>query len=268
MERPSLVFGGTIPRNYEDFLGPFLFEPYAADITERIDFSKSHAILELACGSGRVTRFLSNSLPASASLIASDLNAEMLKVAKMQLKSSNITWAVIDMTAIPYPDSTFDLVVCQFGIMLVPDQKKALSEIFRVLKPGGKLIFSTWAALDDNRIWAICDKVLAAIFEHNPLPLNPGPFAMQDEQAVLKLLSKTGFSDSSANSVEKIGEINTAAQAANGFISGLPLYTFIKEKAADRIPEILKTFEIELIQELGDNPMRSPQRAWVFEATK
>jgi SAM-dependent methyltransferase len=268
MSNPQLSFGGKIPQNYEDFLGPFLFEPYALDLVARLDLAGGHKILELACGSGRVTRHLSDKMPKGADFTASDLNADMINVAQNKVKADNVKWLVADMLAIPFEDNTFDLIVCQFGIMLVPNHLKALSEIFRVLKNNGKVIFSTWADLADNELWSISDKVLHTYLAKSTIQSNPGPFSMADQYAVIDLLNQVGFNAASATLVKTKAEIETAGMAAYGFIHGLPVSSFIQQENPGLLSDIIKAFEKQLIDKLGDFPLVVPQQAFLFEAIK
>jgi len=112
---PIAAFAGTIPENYERYLGPFLFEPYALDLVSRLKDKKYPAILELACGTGRVTNHLADAVNHDT-LIATDLNPDMIKIAKTKVANENIKWMVADALDLPFPDESFDLVVCQFGM--------------------------------------------------------------------------------------------------------------------------------------------------------
>jgi len=268
MPAPSVFFGGSISQNYEDYLGAFLFEPYAADLAGRIRFDDIQRILELACGSGRLTRHIAESLPHTVSLTATDLSEDMIAVAKGKLSDDRITWAVADMQNQPFENGSFDVVVCQFSLMLVPDQARALSEIFRVLRPGGKLLFSTWTDLAYNRLWAIGDRVIKEALGKSPLLQDPGPFALDDAIAVQQLLSKTGFSGIRVATVTNTGEIESAEKAAYGLIYGLPVSLFIQKHQPEALPVILRTLQHQLAAGLGDHPLRTPQKALVFEAAK
>src|ERR1700743_748560 len=132
MDTNQINFGGSIAKIYEEYLGPFLFEPFARDLTQRLGKGKVKDILELACGTGRVTRHLLGHLHALGVLTASDINPDMLSIAREQIPATNILWDVVDMTELPYPDEFFDVVVCQLGLMLVADKTQALAEINRV----------------------------------------------------------------------------------------------------------------------------------------
>lgn len=268
MKTSSLFFGGKISQNYEDYLGSFFFEPYAADLAARLDFTGVDNVLELACGTGRLTKHIAEILPPAIEFTATDLNADMISVAKNKVTSDRILWAQADMLGLPFENESFDLVVCQFGVMLVPDQLKALAEIFRILKPGGKVVFNTWTDLNFNRVWAIGDRVVQSFIGKNGVGINSGPFSLGEKAVVLDMLRMTGFSNADGESMEYTGEIESAAKAAYGFIHGLPVGAFIEKQGAELVPEILKVLAEELSAELGDQPLRTPQKALVFEAVK
>ena len=263
-----LFFGGEISQKYEDYLGPFLFEPYAIDLAARLNLTGVSNILELACGSGRLTKHIAAILPPGADFTATDLNTDMISIAKSKVTSDRVIWATADMLDLPCENESFDLVVCQFGIMLVPDQQKALSEIFRVLKTGGKIVFSTWSDVNYNRLWAIADTVMIAVLGKSMIGSDPGPFAMGDENIVLARLKGVGFGKSTATLVKFTGETESAAKAAHGFIYGLPVGLYILKEAPDLMPEVLKILEEKLQSELGDQPLKAPMAALVFESTK
>jgi len=268
MEKPALNFGGSISQNYEDYLGLFIFEPYANDLASRPDMDGVTKVLELACGSGRLTRHLAELLPEQAILIATDIANDMIDVAKKSVNSNRIQWLQADMLQQPFEANTFDLVVCQFGIMLVPGHEKALTEIFRVLKPGGKVFFNVWTDIQYNRIWSIADDVINSYLGKRLLQANPGPFALGDQEMVRALLVRAGFAQVRSATVELIGETNSATMAAHGFIYGLPLVLAMQKERPELLNEIVKSLAMRLAADLGNYPLRVPQRAIVFEALK
>lgn len=268
MSNTPLNFAGSIPQHYDDYLGPFLFEPYAVDLLERTDLSAVKNILEMACGTGRVTKHLAENLPEGTQLTATDLKQDMITVAQQRISSPRVKWETADMTDLPYQDDLFDLVVSQYGIMLVPDQLKALTEAYRVLQKDGKLVFTVWGNVNDNPVWDICARVVNSFFEDHPLDLYAGPFSMHDQQATLDLLTKAGFTTAKVESVTKTGHTDSAATAAKGFIQGLPIFMIIKQKNPALLPKIEEALEKEFIHQLGDQPFQSPLHAWLFEAHK
>ena len=260
-------FSGAIAAVYEEILGDFLFEPYAANLVQRISLHADARVLELACGTGRVTKKLLQQLPASVQVIATDLEADMIGVAKHNNNYPNLRWATVDMTDIPFATGQFDIVVCQFGLMLVPDKLKALEEMYRVLQPGGRLIFSVWGNINNNAVWRIAGEVLGTFLGINPMIQDPGPFSMNDQQT-LQWLKNTGFAHYNVTTVKLEGTIPTAALAAKGFTNGLPVSLAINKKAPALLPQIEKALEVELMKQLGNHPLQSPLQAWLFEAIK
>jgi ubiquinone/menaquinone biosynthesis C-methylase UbiE len=98
----AFCFSGSIPRHYEQYLGPMFFEPYAIEVSNRIDISSVVAALEIACGTGRVTRHLRNVISPKAKLIASDISPDMPAIAKKKLEPLNIKWQIVDAQELPF----------------------------------------------------------------------------------------------------------------------------------------------------------------------
>ena len=267
MEPNPIAFDGSIPKNYDHYIGPFLFEPYAVDLVSRIEIAGRSNILELACGTGIVTQRLATLLSDSAELTATDINIDMLTIAQEKIAASNVFWDTVDMVAIPYEHDLFDTVLCQFGLMFATDKPKAITEMHRVLKKGGKLLFSVWANIADNPIWRINNTLISRFFPNAPLNPDLGPFSMSDENYGLSLLQQAGFARYKVEAVSKTGIWDTAIQAAIGFTLGSPIYNFIKND-----PSLIKRFQDALEEaigsELGNSPVHSPLRSLVFTAEK
>src|SRR5687768_15321238 len=154
---------------YDNFLGPLFFEPYAIEVSKRIDPLPVSLALEIAAGTGRVTRHIRKRLAASAKLIASDISGDMLAEAKKKLSHLDIDWQNIDAQQLPFSDNSVDLVVCCFGYMFVPDKPKAFAEVYRVLKPGGLFLFTTWDKLENNAA-SYTARSIAMKYLEEPLP--------------------------------------------------------------------------------------------------
>jgi ubiquinone/menaquinone biosynthesis C-methylase UbiE len=267
MEPTPITFDGSIPKNYDHYIGPFLFEPYADDLVGRIEITAGANILELACGTGIVTQHLAGHLSGSAELTATDINADMLAVAQDKLSGPDVCWDTVDMVAIPYEHDLFDTVVCQFGLMFATDKARAVTEMHRVLKKGGQLLFNVWATIADNPVWRINNTLLSRFFPNMPIRPDFGPFSMADENYGLSLLQQAGFTRYKVESVSLTGICDSAANAANGFVFGSPFYNMMKND-----PSLMERFraalEEAIASELGDKPVTSPLRALVFSAEK
>src|SRR5258705_9206814 len=162
------VFSDSIPKLYETYLVPLIFEPYAPDLVNRLASRSLTRVLEIAAGTGVVTRTLASVLPEHVSIVATDLNQSMLDHASALGIKRPVEWRQADAMQLPFQDGTFDAVACQFGVMFFPDKAKALSEVYRVLRPGGVLIFNVWDRLEENEV---ADTVTAA----GPTPVSEEP---------------------------------------------------------------------------------------------
>lgn len=263
----TTAFAGTIPINYEKYLGPFLFEPYALDIVSRVQDKKYPAILEIACGTGRVTGHLANSVQCDT-ITATDLNPDMISVAKEIISDSKIKWMAADALELPFPDHSFELVVCQFGIMFFPDKPKGIKEMYRVLKPGGKLIFNTWDEVENNPATHAGRKIIESYFDNDPPKFYNIPFIMHDEKELHLLTAESGFKNIKVTLVKKEGISASAADLAMGIVEGNPIYLSITERDPALVEPIKNQIQKVLAKEFGDKPLKAPLQAWVCEAEK
>jgi ubiquinone/menaquinone biosynthesis C-methylase UbiE len=134
-----------MPRVYDLCLGGAVFAPYGADLARRAAFLTPQRVLELAAGTGIVTIALVSALP-SAEIVATDLNASMVDYAAAKVQGPR--WEVADAQDLRFADGSFDLVVCQFGLMFLSDRVNAYRGVGRVLQPGGSLLVNAWDTLD------------------------------------------------------------------------------------------------------------------------
>jgi ubiquinone/menaquinone biosynthesis C-methylase UbiE len=191
---PDQFFAGSIPQIYQTHLVPLIFEPYALDMATRVALRQPAAVLELAAGTGVVTRRLAASLAPEAEIIATDLNQAMLDQAVSVGISRPVEWRQADALNLPFPDESFDAVVCQFGAMFFSDKARAFHEARRVLRPGGALLFSVWDRIEQNEFAQIVIAALAAVFPEDPprfLPRTPHGYA--DTAVIRQDLANAGF---------------------------------------------------------------------------
>src|SRR4249920_2059064 len=143
MSETDRLFAGSIPENYDRYMVPLIFEPFASDLAQRAASLSPSAVLEIAAGTGVVTRALAPKLSPSASYIVTDLNQPMLDyAASRQAPDGRMKWRQADALALPFETASFDIVCCQFGAMFFPDRSSAYREAKRVLKLGGHFLFS------------------------------------------------------------------------------------------------------------------------------
>jgi ubiquinone/menaquinone biosynthesis C-methylase UbiE len=254
--------------HYDHFLGPLYFEPYAIEVAKRIDPSPVSIALEIAAGTGRVTRHIRERIATSAKLIASDISEEMLAEAKKKLGHLDIDWQHIDAEQLPFSDNSIDLVVCCFGYMFVPDKPKAFAEAYRVLRPGGMFLITTWDKLEHNTVSYTCRSV-AEKYLKGPLPESHFiAVSMSDDDVIRPLLEEAGFSKIFIEKVEQFAVCPTSKEAATGLVDGGFIFKEIKQRNPEWIDEIKMELEKELSEKFGAAPMIAPISAVISQAWK
>lgn len=268
MDENKIHFSGSIPENYDKYLGPIYFEPYAIDMASRFDPSTVEMALEIGSGTGRVTRQLRRSLDANAKLIASDLSEDMLNVARKELKGLDIEWQIIDAQSLPFEDNTFDLVVSCFAWMFVEDKAKAYSEVYRTLKPGGLFLLATWDSLESNGASEVFRKTVKKYFQ-DTLPKMYGlPFVYNDHDEIKGHLEDAGFTSVRIEQVKKPARADNARNAAIGLTQGSSLYNEIINHDPSWVDKIIDDVTEELSARYGHEPMIAPMSAVFAEGRK
>jgi ubiquinone/menaquinone biosynthesis C-methylase UbiE len=269
MAEQHAAFTGSIPENYDRYLGPALFEPYASDIVERVNVREGASVLELACGTGIVTRRLRDRLPHSVRLIATDLNEAMMAYAARKFEPEEvIEWKQADATDLPFDDQSFDVVLCQFGLMFVPDKERAVRDAYRVLRPGGTFLFNVWDAIEQNDLAHIAHTTISTFFEHDPPNFYEVPFCLHDPELLMSLLETAGFKDSQSSLIRLPSISPSALEAAKGLVEGNPVRAAIEERNPSAVPKIVTAVAEAVASRCGDNPVRGRMQAFVFTAVR
>ncbi len=264
----NTVFTNSIAENYEKYMGPIFFEPYAKDIADRLSSGKINSLLEVECGTAQVTRLLRERFHDSK-IVATDLNPGMLELAKKIVSTEDkIEWRVANAEELPFDDKVFDAVICQFGLMFVPDKQKAVNEAYRVLKQGGRFIFNTWDSIEKNHIYEIANDVLISYFKDNPPDFFNVPFSMHNTDEMKSLLKSAGFGNISVEHVHFESYATSAKDMAKAFTEGTPAYLAICERNEKLLPEIQKSISIEIEKEFGTSSFTIPLYAFVAEGVK
>ncbi len=252
---------------YEKHLGSALFEPYAVDLAEKIAADCTQgSVLEMACGTGILTRQLRARLKPSVSLTATDLNPGMLEYAQKKLNGAEgITWRPADITDLPFPNASFDGVVCQFGLMFAADKDRAFREMRRVLRNGGLLALSVWDRLETNSWGMIVQETVSGFFPENPPQFFKAPFNSHDVDALRGSLTAHRFDQIEIHAVSKECYSSTAKGLAIGMIQGSPLLAEIQERGGSPEP-IVDAVAAIYARTGGDNPYRAPMQAIVATA--
>jgi ubiquinone/menaquinone biosynthesis C-methylase UbiE len=267
MPNTDVVFSGSIPALYDKFLGPLIFKPYAQDIASRLSHLTSGRVLETAAGTGIVTRELIRSMSAGVSVVATDLNQAMLDHAANTLSSDRVTWQKADAQALPFADSSFDAVICQFGVMFFPDKHKAYREARRVLKPGGRFIFNVWDKIQFNEF---ADSVTAALAEMFPADpprfLARTPHGYSELSPIVEAVRNAGFTNIEPQTVTRRSLAASSREPAIGYCQGTPLRSEIEARGPNRLGEATEAAAARIAAHFGDGPVDGMIQAHVITA--
>ncbi|HZW08767.1 MAG TPA: methyltransferase domain-containing protein [Phycisphaerales bacterium] len=264
------AFGGSIPREYQERLVPLLFQEYATDIVSRVGPVRG-AVLETAAGTGVVSRRLRAALPAETALTVSDVSAEMLALARESLAgAAGVEFVAADATATPFGDGAFDAVVCQFGVMFFPDQAAGFREAFRVLRPGGRFVFSVWDDLASNPLPQCVHEAVASVSPRDPARFLEKPYRALDLTGMVRELQGAGFGEIRATVLPKVCRAPSGAAGVDAFLLGTPLGAQLAERGvAGEASAVARRMAAERFAG-GDETaaIAVPMRAVVVEAMK
>ncbi len=223
------------------------------------------SVLELAAGTGIVSRCLRDALPDECELLVTDLNEPMLEVARQKFQDDeDVCFQPVDAMELPFDDDSFDALVCQFGVMFFPEKEQSYAEALRVLKPGGHYLLNVWDSWAHNPFAQIVHNVVAGFFPEDPPGFYKVPFSYHDMDAIREALTQAGFSDVTIEQLPVTSSIPSAKTFARGLVFGNPLFEEVTSRGGD--PEEVCTAVTEAIQEqLGE---RMTIQAIVVDASK
>jgi ubiquinone/menaquinone biosynthesis C-methylase UbiE len=259
------IFTGSIPKLYEEYLVPLIFEPYAADLVNRVASQSPARVLEIAAGTGVVTRKLASVLPESVSIVATDLNQAMLVLASGVGTKRPVEWRQADAMQLPFEDSVFDAVVCQFGVMFFPEKSKAFSEARRVLRSGGVFMFNVWDRIEENEFAHTVTKALESLSPKDPPRfLARTPHGYYDLANIERDLKHGGFLASTHTStVAARSKAASPRIPAVAYCQGTPLRNEIEARDKSRLGEATDIAAEAIAERFGLGPVDGKIQAHV-----
>ena len=257
-------FSGSMPEYYDRIMGPAQFERFAVDLVQRLPAKPPADVLEIACGTGIVTRRLRERLDPRVRLVATDISDAMLGYARGKV-AGEIEWRAADAAALPFPDASFGAVVCAFGVMFVPDKKKMFGEMRRVLREGGTLLFNVWDGLDANPHGRAASSVMEEMFPGDAEMKFSGPYAFNDRSVIGSLLSAARLQELRMEPVRLEVGCPSARDFATGQVRGTPRGLLLKKRGVD-VEAVIEKIGAALARVGGDSPFRITAQALLVEA--
>lgn len=241
---------------YESTLVPLIFRPYARDLAERTRNLRPTAVLEVACGTGVVTRALAETLPADCSITATDLNGAMVAHAEHVGTARPVTWRQADVMSLPYAAHSFDVVVCQFSVMFFPDRVAAYREVRRVLRPGGAFLFNVWNDIERNEFAKVVTEAVGALFpEDPPLFLARTPHGHGSPAEIKGDVASAGFENCLLVQRDERSVAAAPDLPAIAYCQGTPLRNEILARDADGLERATAVATEALYSHFGAGPI-------------
>ena len=260
-------YAGDVTLPYDRDLGPVLFQPYAIDIARRATQRSVRHLLEIAAGTGIVTRQLRDALPKNALLTAIDISDSMMDVARAKFRPhEQVTFQIADAVSLPFDDKAFDAVVCQFGVMFF-DKESAFREVHRILRHGGRYLFSVWDSRRYNPFASLSFEVLKQFFPSDPPSFLELPVSCFEIDPIKESLIRSGFDQIVISVQRREYDIMDVSAFAHGLVF-TPLIEEIREHGGVEPEKIVEALAEALTREYGSNPTRYPMQAILFEAEK
>jgi ubiquinone/menaquinone biosynthesis C-methylase UbiE len=264
------AFVGSIPEFYDRYMVPLIFEPYAADLGQRIAALGPTRVLEIAAGTGAVTRSLVKNLGERADVTVTDINEPMLEYAKTHVSgSSRLLWRQADAIKLPFEDRQFDAVVCQFGAMFFPDRVRGYSEAHRVLTPDGTFIFNVWDRISANDFANVVTEALSKIYNADPpMFLARTPHGYHDEDLICRDLREAGFNKIEIEPLDAESLAPSPRFAAVAYCQGTPLRGEIEARGEPSLNQATQVATEALAQRFGHGEIKGRIRALIIRARR
>ena len=260
MAAAGLIFKSSMPAFYDRYLGPIQFAPWAAETAARVAKRKPVLLLETACGTGIVTCAIADASPQT-DIVATDFSQPMLDFAASKRSDAKIEWKQADAQALPFLDASFDMLVCQFGVMFFPDKAKAYSEARRVLKPGGCFLFVVWDSIEANELPRTSAAAVAALFPADPPTfMQRVPYGYFDVFEIERALRAAGFARVEAETLTQRLRA-TARDHATGTCQGGPLRNEIEARDPDGLARATEAVTRALEEKFGSGEFEARSQA-------
>jgi ubiquinone/menaquinone biosynthesis C-methylase UbiE len=170
------------------------WDRYGSATVARLNLWRGARVLDVACGTGASALPAAEAVGSDGLVIAVDLAEQMLRIgrAKASVRGlRNIEFRLADMTALGYPDRHFDAVICVFGVFFVPDMKALVADLWRMVKPFGKLAITTWGPRIFEPMYSRWNEAVRAERPDLYAAFNPWD-RIADPGAVAQLLKEAG----------------------------------------------------------------------------
>jgi SAM-dependent methyltransferase len=221
----------TAAEVYEEMFVPALFRDAAEGLVTAADIRPDQQVLDVGCGTGIVARLAAERLGQGGRVAGLDLNEGMLAVARRI--APDVEWREGDATSLPFPDDTFDIVLSQFALMFFTDQERAIREMVRVTRPGGRILVSIWDGLERNPVFADLSDIAEARFGEDVAVVLRAPFSLGDPEPMLAAFRQAGATTPEVRTVPHVGRFPSVRSWLYMEAKGSPIGSILDEEALE-----------------------------------
>jgi len=250
------------------YLAPSLLSPFADDMARRLSRLSMGPLLEISADTGILTQAIASAISAGLTIIATDSSAEMVKHASIKPGMARVTWQHADPRTLPFPDGTFGILACHFGVCAMPDRIQAFQEARRVMKPGGRFVFSVLGHIRQNQVADCLQNTLDELF-----PTNPPRYVERilhgyaNNEAIDDDLTDAGFTEAIYTAVELPYVAASARDVAMGYCLGTRLRVEIDIRTAGESKRVTEAVTAALERRFGSGPIEASMRAHIISAS-
>jgi SAM-dependent methyltransferase len=268
MKYSGNISTGTMLEIHDRYYVPFALSPFADDMARRLARLSNGPLLETCAGTGVLTQAMASATSVGLAIIATDPSGETLEHAALKSGTARVKWQIADPAALPFPNGTFGIVACHFGVSTLNDRVLAFQEARRVLRPGGRFVFSVPGRIRHNPVAHCVQTALDEMFRQDPPEfLGLGLHGYADNEAIDDDLTTAGFTDAIYTTVEKRFAADSARDVAIGYCLGTPLRAEIEARASGTAEPAILAAEQALAQRFGSGPIETTMRGHIVSAS-
>jgi ubiquinone/menaquinone biosynthesis C-methylase UbiE len=259
---------GSAPENYERYLVPAIFGPWAVDLLTLAAPQPSERVLDLACGTGVIARLAAERVGTAGAVVGLDLNPGMIELARSLPTPTGaaIEWQVGSALELPFANATFDLLLCQQGLQFFPDRPAALRETRRVLRSGGRLALSVWRSIEHSPGFTALAQALMQNVGAEAAGIMRSPFSLGNTGEPGTLLAEAGFRDVTAQTAAKVLHFPSVAAFVQQYVAGSPLAGPLGQISEETRVALIRDVALALEPNLQANGLRFPIEAQLVQA--
>jgi ubiquinone/menaquinone biosynthesis C-methylase UbiE len=268
-DRAQWQVSGSAPEVYERELVPAVFGPWAPRVVALADLEPGDRVLDLACGTGVVARTAAAEVGERGAVVAADLNPGMIAVARSLPAplGAAIEWHQADAGALPFADQDFDAVLCQLGLQFFTDRSAAIREMYRVLRPGGRVVVMVWRDIERATGFAILAAALEQHIGPQAASIMRAPFSLGDAEGLTSLITAAGFEGLDLRAENGAVRFASVARFVASYVAGSPLAGPVAAAPPEAWDAFLAETEAKL-EPVADDELEFPIEAYLVRALR